>query len=726
MMEQCLCAQQALELMQEEQCLDAQIKSEINAELTAEKASLTIVREVVEALGYGIVVWSTLTQESMDVSPFHKPINIEDLASRMMLNLPPPTGMVLAPDSHPTSQSTTKTASQLNNSIQQLEDKATEVQRRKLAAGQGVHSSMHNPANAMEDDISPTTPQTPTPIPTKAPAPADPVLSAIMAGLEALGPVTPQMPKPQTTDTLLPAPPSKATIPAPPRPQTVLPVQEEAAFPALPEVSGATRLNNNKPSQTSALAPWITVARANTVRNHAQTTQQQGIPKPMDPLTTEVTVIWNGGLRSQDKEEELCHLRVDDIVMTTWAAIERLSAIAPALLGGRWASSANTSGNFVYTFNGKLGFGQITPYTKALITPLKVGVLVPSHHWVWTQLRDVITSGPDGVIYNNDTLTAEVVHNPVLAGVMLCMPAHWQRSPDALLHGKRSKRKNKGKSKRVLVDEGLRLGANTFDVLTSLPKSNVIATDGAATEAPKGHGDPTLSPYNLAPRSDLEIYANEDLPDEGTLHSSYVDGSNSAEPIALDKAEVGWGGIPGETECCFSLRAKHAFHMGFPMTCAETRTLLTKDSKTPEQAANLIITADKLLGGNGDGQAITPLQYYTMHVKKNLLLVMHKLPKTPETAMANLRAAGPVRVEMVINYDLQVGGTGSGDAFFNALPFRLADEDPALRHELHTILTPPNSKTAIGNHADIVHRFGKHLVATGQKEGPPPDHADSI
>lgn len=120
--------------------------------------------------------------------------------------------------------------------------------------------------------------------------------------------------------------------------------------------------------------------------------------------------------------------------MAARTAAETLSTEAIQILGGHWAGSAAKTGNFVYTINGKISFVDILPFAVAFVSPLKVGTLVPLDRWLWTQFREVPTTSPDGLIYDNDALTTELLRNPAFHGVTLCMPAHWQKSVEKLMH----------------------------------------------------------------------------------------------------------------------------------------------------------------------------------------------------------------------------------------------------------------------------------------------------
>ncbi|KAN0127644.1 hypothetical protein V8E53_014536 [Lactarius tabidus] len=150
-------------------------------------------------------------------------------------------------------------------------------------------------------------------------------------------------------------------------------------------------------------------------------------------LTTEVTIMRDGGLKDKGAERAIHTLSPEQIVMKACITMEQTAECPPFLLGGRWAGSANTSGNFVYVFNGTVKFTSIAPFGTVLIGPLKRGVMVPVQGWVWTQLRNVPVSDENGVVYDSDKLTAEVRRNAVMACTLLCTPVHWQCPPTAIM-----------------------------------------------------------------------------------------------------------------------------------------------------------------------------------------------------------------------------------------------------------------------------------------------------
>ena len=241
--------------------------------------------------------------------------------------------------------------------------------------------------------------------------------------------------------------PTEPSPQPPPKLPLAQPVLSESSWPTL----GRTA-NRPQPDPIMAPDPWVKVVRASTVKSQeaAQDLARsfaaaqgrtpsgrrqagRGPPAPSTALTTRVTVVRDGGLTDPAAEAALREAKPEHIVMAARTTAEALSTETIQILGGHWAGSAGKTGNFVYTINGKIPFTQILPYAAALISPLKVGRLVPLDGWLWTQFRGVPTTGPDGVIYDSDALTNELLRNPAFHGVTLCMLAHWQKKVERLM-----------------------------------------------------------------------------------------------------------------------------------------------------------------------------------------------------------------------------------------------------------------------------------------------------
>ncbi|KAN0130607.1 hypothetical protein V8E53_011581, partial [Lactarius tabidus] len=170
-----------------------------------------------------------------------------------------------------------------------------------------------------------------------------------------------------------------------------------------------------------------------TRRNPTASRNTNVTNKPPTNLTTEVTIMRDGGLKDEAAERAIRTLNPEQIVMKARTAMEQTAERPPFLLGGRWAGSANTTGNFVYVFNGTVKYETIRPFGAALIGPLKRGVMVPAQGWVWTQLCNVPVKDENGVVHDSDKLTAEVWHNAVMARATLCTLVNWQRPPTAIM-----------------------------------------------------------------------------------------------------------------------------------------------------------------------------------------------------------------------------------------------------------------------------------------------------
>lgn len=250
---------------------------------------------------------------------------------------------------------------------------------------------------------------------------------------------------PPTKGPSMTAKPQSTTAPLAAVPQAL----SESLWPSL----GGGTSNRPQPDPIVAPTPWIKVARAAAYQTQEETqtfarnaAAVQGrtpsgrrkaghaAPYSTTALTTRVTVTRNGGLADQDAEDTLRNMKPEHIVMAARTAAEALSTEAIQILGGHWAGSVAKTGNFVFTINGKIPFAQIQPFAEALVSPLKVGKLVPLDGWLWTQFRGVPTAGPDGVVYDSNALTAELLRNPAFYGVTLCMLAHWQKSIDKVMH----------------------------------------------------------------------------------------------------------------------------------------------------------------------------------------------------------------------------------------------------------------------------------------------------
>ena len=269
------------------------------------------------------------------------------------------------------------------------------------------------------------------PAPTRKPAPprqAQTQPSASTQPAETPARVTQAMspPPPATAaQTTSPTPPP----PIPPRPD---PTPAEAALKA----GKTTAARNTAPTQQ----PWIktqpryaAAAAKPAPTPNSRTRNRKASPATNAAPTTKITVIRKGGVANEAEEQAIRARPISETIMSLRTAIESLSASAPQLLSGHWTSSANTTGNFLLTFNGNIPFDRISPYTKIIRSVLGCGDLAPAEGWTWVQLRDVPTSDTNGHRYDNDDLNEEIRRNPSLATALFGMAPHWQQNPANIL-----------------------------------------------------------------------------------------------------------------------------------------------------------------------------------------------------------------------------------------------------------------------------------------------------
>ena len=377
------------------------------------------------------------------------------------------------------------------------QDAIDALARTRSAAVGGAASSIHNPANQMVDDPpSPTKPTTPTAPAEEQPAFVrmfmegigrlterfdnfESRLSAIEAGKQV--PVTraptnpPQIPvatKPPVSKdprVILPAPTRKAPQPRPVPALTDAPTKAMPAPPVTNTGATATALttsatpappppipprpdptpaeaakksgkNAAAPAATTVPQPWIKTqpryAAALTRTTPPPQQKSRGrktSPQSITPPATKITVIRRGGVNNEAEEQAIRARPINETIMALRTAIESLSASAPRLISGHWTSTANTTGNFLLTFNGTIAFDKITPYTKIIRSVLGCGDLAPAEGWTWVQLREVPTSDANGRRYDNNDLNEEVRRNPSLATALFGMAPHWQQNPSNIL-----------------------------------------------------------------------------------------------------------------------------------------------------------------------------------------------------------------------------------------------------------------------------------------------------
>ncbi|KAH9070741.1 hypothetical protein EDB83DRAFT_2579864 [Lactarius deliciosus] len=147
---------------------------------------------------------------------------------------------------------------------------------------------------------------------------------------------------------------------------------------------------------------------------------------PTPRNVTRVVVSRDGGFKDQTRELQLRAIPASIIAQGVRTAIERNTPAPIKILSAQWAKGVEKTGNYVYNIVGEIPMERILQFSKFLLQPFPGGVLVPASGWCWAQLRDVLVSDADGVIYDNDTLTEELRLNPMFADATFVTDPHWK------------------------------------------------------------------------------------------------------------------------------------------------------------------------------------------------------------------------------------------------------------------------------------------------------------
>ena len=288
---------------------------------------------------------------------------------------------------------------------------------------------------AIEQGKKATRTQTPAPPPQIPLASKPPVTKDPRVILPA--PIRRAAPPPRQTQQAPVATPPQAAAPvASPTPPPPIPPRPD---PTPAEAAHKTGKNGTPQNAATTQQPWIktqpryAAAAAAKVAPNTKSRARKNSPATNPAQTTKVTVIRKGGVPNTAEEQAIWARPINETIMALRTAIESLSASAPQLLSGHWTASANTTGNFLLTFNGTIAFDKITPYTKIIRSVLGCGDLAPAEGWTWVQLREVPTSDTNGRRYDNDDLNGEVRRNPPFATALFGMAPHWQQNPANIL-----------------------------------------------------------------------------------------------------------------------------------------------------------------------------------------------------------------------------------------------------------------------------------------------------
>ncbi|KAI9437778.1 hypothetical protein BJY52DRAFT_1196337 [Lactarius psammicola] len=360
----------------------------------------------------------------------------------------------------------------------------------------GVASSMHNPENAMADNLPPTpAPEAvvvPPALPSLQPIPLLPRLAEMLNALQAnlmtsftsqinvlssridaqdelirirpqpkasgkgkaaqpqpsqgIGPTNPP-PAPSSsaalagpTGTVNPTPPEALPVPdllPVPRPPPTIPHATRPPKALLPERTtwaGIVTLGNFAQNQTTR---GDAHQNANIIgRTAGGATRKGKLANPVSVENMEITIACSHGLQDKAAEDRLYKSNPGGIVQAARSAMECMSAQAPPVLYGRWSVNAN-SHNFVYVFAGVVPFNIILQFSKALTEPLGGGNPLPNKGWTFGQLRGVPTSDGAGIIHSSETLLQEIRRVPFFADAIFISQPHWQLPVTSLAHATR-------------------------------------------------------------------------------------------------------------------------------------------------------------------------------------------------------------------------------------------------------------------------------------------------
>ena len=169
----------------------------------------------------------------------------------------------------------------------------------------------------------------------------------------------------------------------------------------------------------------------------AQHRRESGMPRRGNATSqagmTDVTVIRFGGLENRDEESSLLRQHPSSFVEAAQRALNRLSKHAPpTILKGRWSSTSDRTGNFIYTLSGTYPPDIIESIKAPLCSPFKgPSTLVPANGWTWAQLRQVPNKDEESAVtYNSDDLMRSLIANPCFQSVFIPVPPSWIGNPE--------------------------------------------------------------------------------------------------------------------------------------------------------------------------------------------------------------------------------------------------------------------------------------------------------
>ena len=175
-----------------------------------------------------------------------------------------------------------------------------------------------------------------------------------------------------------------------------------------------------------------------TVATKAQNRTASGFPrnKTTTPAgSTDVTVIRRGGFPDKDKEATFRKRDPALFVQAAQRALNLRSKFPPTLLKGRWSTTSDTTGNFVYTISGDVDITMLESLRACLCEPFPdADTIVPVSGWTWAQLRRVPNADDNGTIYDGSQLLDALRANPCFKDAFFPVPPAWLGNPANFKH----------------------------------------------------------------------------------------------------------------------------------------------------------------------------------------------------------------------------------------------------------------------------------------------------
>ncbi|KAN0133382.1 hypothetical protein V8E53_008822 [Lactarius tabidus] len=173
-----------------------------------------------------------------------------------------------------------------------------------------------------------------------------------------------------------------------------------------------------------------TAAQARAIQGHKQSGNQGTWKATTDSNLTEVTVIRFGGLSDEEEEHKFRARNLVEIIQSVQQDLARQTKNPPAVLSGRWSTTSNTTGNFVFTIAGIIPPRDLMALKPHLCRLFKGRTeLVPTKGWTWIQLRLVPTEDLDGCVWGPEDLLSQFIANPCFQDALICIAPHWQGNP---------------------------------------------------------------------------------------------------------------------------------------------------------------------------------------------------------------------------------------------------------------------------------------------------------